>query len=272
MSFDYNHSLWGAGTANLSWSSPTSFRLSQALHAIAPLQAGDTVLEIGSGLGQFIRAIKLARPELTCHGCDISEPAITAARGFGDGVIYTLNNEQSLPYPTASYNAVLIFDVLEHVPDPALLLNEVCRVLKPGGRLYAFVPCEGDSLSLWHWLEKLHLKKDLTKKYAGHIQYFSRVSLRKEIEQVGLKIRQIHYGEHLLGQLLGVLSFNLMHRAAKRQGVTQLNNEAYFAKLEEKNSGGFLRLIKNIVNSLVNVESRIFYKVPSPNVHIIAEK
>ncbi len=272
MSFDYNESLWGKGTARLNWSSPTSFRLSQALKAVKILPASAKVMEIGCGLGQFIRAIKQARPELMCYGSDISETAITQAQALGDGVEYALSTPDRLPYADQELDMVLIFDVLEHVPDPVSLLKESHRVLKPGGRLYAFVPCEDDCLSLWHWLHKLQLKNDLTKKYAGHIQYFSRQSLKQTVQAAGFEILEVRYGEHLLGQLLNVMSFKLMHRAATAKGLSQLNNEAYFAETNNQSGGVIMKIIKHIVNSSVNIESRLLCRFPSPNVHLIAKK
>ena len=44
---------------------------------------------------------------------------------------------QSLPFPTARFDAVIANHMLYHVPDRSRALSEMRRVLKPGGRLYA---------------------------------------------------------------------------------------------------------------------------------------
>src|SRR5690606_22527663 len=45
-----------------------------------------------------------------------------------------------LPVPDGAYDAVLCTQVLEHVPNPAEVLAELYRVLRPGGRVYLTVP------------------------------------------------------------------------------------------------------------------------------------
>lgn len=47
---------------------------------------------------------------------------------------------QSLPLSAASFDTILLSDVLEHVPDPQQLWNEMARVLKPGGHALVNVP------------------------------------------------------------------------------------------------------------------------------------
>lgn len=267
MIYDYEQSIWGKGEASLAWSNPTSFRLRSALKALRALPDGAKVLELGCGAGQFIRAIKKMRPELGCLGSDISQTAVSLASKKQDGVRYVLNNDK-LPFGDASLDAVLIFDVLEHVVNPAAILTEVHRVLKSGGLLYAFVPCEGDFLSMWHCLRLFGIGLEVTQKNAGHIQYFSRSRLLQLVENSGLSKKTVWYSEHILGQLLGVAAFFAMDQARKKQALTQINNETYF---EQKTSLG-VRILKIVINSLIYLESVIFSKAPSPNVHVVAVK
>lgn len=272
MSFDYEKSLWGKGEASLKWTSPTSFRLERALDALINLPSKSLVLEVGTGIGQFIRAIKKNRPELICHGCDISKEALDHARQYNDGVEYVLNSE-NLPYADSSVDAVVIFDVLEHVEHPQLMIKEVNRVLKRGGLFYCFVPCEGDKLSLWNMLDTLHLKNELTKKYAGHINYFSRGELKNLFIKNNFEVITSYYSEHLVGQIIGIIAFLMMHRAARRRGLSQINNETYFEELKNKQrQSRFGRLVRDFVNSAIYLESKILQRIPSPNIHLVLKK
>lgn len=268
MTYDYEKSIWGKGDASLKFSNPTCTRLREALSAITAVQSGSKVLEVGCGAGQFIRAVKTLRPDLQCYGTDISRRALEIARNDGGEVTYDLQTGGQLPYDDGTFSAVLIFDVLEHVNEPAEFLREINRVLIPGGIVYAFVPCEGDILSVWNWLGRMGVLSGLTKKHAGHIVKFSRRDLKKLFEEVGFKVRYLRHAEHLFGQFLGVMAFIAMDRASKRQGE-QLNNEAYF---EKQRSNPALNILKNAVNTVVSAESWLFSRVPSPNVHIIVNK
>ncbi len=265
MTFDYELSVWGRGTATPRMSDPTSIRLRAALKALGSLKGGEKVLEVGCGAGQFIRAIKKIRPELECHGSDISKNALEQAQKNSDGVLYTEQRGNNLPFADGVFSAVIIFDVLEHVDNPIAFMREVNRVLRNGGKMYLFAPCEGDYLSLWHMLKFFGIGRDLTKKFAGHIQYFSRHSLLDLIKNNGFAIKSIRYSEHIIGQLLGVVVFFSMSFS----GAGQINNETFFTENLKINR---LRWLKKLVNSLVFLESSIFRRLPSPNVHLVVEK
>ncbi len=268
--FNYEKTTWGAGDASLKISDPTAFRLKISLNFLDVLENKGKVLEIGCGEGQFIRAIKKYSSLLDCYGSDISQNAIDKAKNHNDGVRYFISQENRLPFEDNLFDAVLIYDVLEHVKNPEIILKEINRVLKKGGLFYAFVPCEGDYISFWFLLKKTGLGTDLTFKYAGHINYFSRKGLFSLLKKSNFEILQIRYSEHVFGQLLGVVSFYLMDKKSKREKNEQLNNEKYFNSFKQR-SFGLFTVFKKMINSLIYVESLILRVLPSPNVHIQAK-
>jgi SAM-dependent methyltransferase len=89
------------------------------------------VLEIGAGTGGLLHALL----ERGCHieGVELSEPLmLEARRAFGPLPIQKVDGV-ALPFPDGSFDVVLSFDVFEHIPDSDAHLDEVRRVLRPGG-------------------------------------------------------------------------------------------------------------------------------------------
>lgn len=261
--FNYEKSLWGERNATLKWSDPAAFRLKISLLATKNVK---NILEVGCGAGQFIRALKFLNSKIECYGCDISKSAIDKARALNDGVNYTLSTNNVLPYEDEKFDSVFIYDVLEHVEEPLKIISEVKRVLKTGGVFYMFVPCEGDVLSFWYWLVKIGWGKGLTKKYAGHINHFTRAQIYSILKQSEFTILKKRYSEHFFGQILGVLSFYLMDKYARKNNLNQINNESYFASYKR------IGFFKKIVNILIYLESAFLCLIPSPNLHIIVKK
>jgi 2-polyprenyl-6-hydroxyphenyl methylase / 3-demethylubiquinone-9 3-methyltransferase len=98
---------------------------------------GMSVLDLGCGGGFMAEA--LVRRGAKVIGIDPSAPAIQAAREHakaeGLDIDYRVASGENLPVPDGSLACVVAVDVLEHVADPALVLDEIRRVLKPGGML-----------------------------------------------------------------------------------------------------------------------------------------
>ena len=98
---------------------------------------GMSVLDLGCGGGFMAEA--LARRGATVIGIDPSAPAIEAAREHarteGLDIDYRIGTGEAIPAPDASLDCVVVVDVFEHVADVSLVLDEIRRVLKPGGLL-----------------------------------------------------------------------------------------------------------------------------------------
>ncbi len=111
---------------------------------LAPGLAGRRLLDLGCFTGgrgvawaERYRAASLA-------GVDVTEPFVEAARQFaaahGIAGEFRVGHGETLPFAPGSVDAVLAFDVFEHVQDLAATLAECRRVLVPGGRLYTVFP------------------------------------------------------------------------------------------------------------------------------------
>ncbi|HNU96133.1 MAG TPA: methyltransferase domain-containing protein [Candidatus Magasanikbacteria bacterium] len=272
MQFDYEKNLWGKEEATLSLFSPTYFRLKKALQVLKKTPIGENILDFGCGAGRFIRALRNRRPDLRAFGCDISVSAISLASRANDNVNYTVNQvDEKLPYQNDFFANIFIFDVLEHVVDVEGVLKEWIRVLKKDGILFLQVPCEKDWLSLWFWLDKVGLKKEITKKFAGHVNFFSRKELKDTLQRVGFKIEKRYYCDHFLGQKAGILAFYLTAAQAKKKNLPVYNNETCMSELKESRGMGWSFLGK-FANFLINCEALLLQKIPSANVFYILKK
>lgn len=129
------------------WWDPTSeFR---PLHEINPLRlewinarvplAGKTVVDIGCGGG--ILAESIAKKGATVTGIDLSEKALKVADlhslESGVAVRYELIAAEELALREAGkYDVVTCMEMLEHVPDPASIVQACARLVKPGGWVF----------------------------------------------------------------------------------------------------------------------------------------
>jgi SAM-dependent methyltransferase len=177
-----------------------AMKVERAMVALAGLAPGGRVLEVGCGAGATTRAMVRARPDLAIHACDFSRAAIRRATEFGGGISYVVASANALPYPDASFDAVVFYDVLEHIPDADRSLDEVFRVLRPGGLLAATVPAEGQP-GTFEWLRwKLGWHDDLKAAAKGHVQRFTYRGLRAMLRRHGLRLVRWQYSFHVLGQ------------------------------------------------------------------------
>jgi SAM-dependent methyltransferase len=100
------------------------------------------IVEIGCGLGSFLASLD---ENWTKFGCDVSAYALNVARSRNPSAHFVLASGAGLPF-TREFDAVVSFDVLEHVPDVARAFDEVAAHLAPNG-VFVFVVPVYDGLS-----------------------------------------------------------------------------------------------------------------------------
>jgi ubiquinone/menaquinone biosynthesis C-methylase UbiE len=111
---------------------------------LARLLPGEAVLDVGCGTGTLaIAAKRQVGAAGKVHGIDASPEMLARAgkkaQAAGVDVAFTEAPAQALPFPDASFDAVLTSVMLHHLPRPARAqcAAEMRRVLKPGGRVLA---------------------------------------------------------------------------------------------------------------------------------------
>ena len=90
------------------------------------------ILDVGCGVGDLLSEVRRHRPKASFFGLDFSQKAVeTASASFPDGCFLHHVIEQSLPYPSASFDVVLCTDVLEHLETPKFIAAELVRICRP---------------------------------------------------------------------------------------------------------------------------------------------
>ncbi|MEV0278938.1 methyltransferase domain-containing protein [Streptomyces sp. NPDC050610] len=136
--------------------------------ALGPMGAAGpaTVLDVGCGDGTAAAIASAALPGHRFVGVDWSQGALRRAAG---GMPYAVRGEVTgggLPFASGVADAVLFSEVIEHLVDPDGALEEIRRVLRPGGHLLLSTP----NLAAWYNRALL---------LAGVQPVFSEVSLRQ---------------------------------------------------------------------------------------------
>lgn len=142
---------------------------------------GSRVLEIGAGLGNLSRTL-LPRDHYTAS--DINPLYLSYLTSFAERKPYLsvremdLNDEAAFQEIAGRYDTVVCLNVLEHVRDAARAVRNMRTALAPGGRAIILVP---QNPKLYGTLDEV----------LGHERRYTRESLRKELEDGGLKVTDL---------------------------------------------------------------------------------
>jgi SAM-dependent methyltransferase len=141
------------------WST-TDMRESQDYYArclaLAHPAPGDRVLDVACGGGYLL--MEAERAGLVASGIDIADAALARARTFAPKSDLRRGEAEALPYADGSFEIVTCLGSLEHFLDPPKALEEMRRVLAPGGRAVVVVPNQWFAYDVARgWLEGVGL-------------------------------------------------------------------------------------------------------------------
>ncbi|MCF3136927.1 class I SAM-dependent methyltransferase [Streptomyces olivochromogenes] len=171
--------------------------------ALGPAGAGArTVLDIGCGDGT---AAATAAPFLAGHrlvGVDWSQDALRRAHARLPSAVRGELSGGGLPLRTGCADAVLFSEVIEHLVDPDAALDELRRVLRPGGHLMLSTP----NLAAWYnralllagvqpvfsevSLRAIHGRPG--KEVVGHLRLYTARALREFVTAAGFEVVRVH--------------------------------------------------------------------------------
>jgi SAM-dependent methyltransferase len=147
-------------------------RESLLLEEFLAAEPGPVVLDAGAGSGTFTNLLSARGFDVT--STDVTEEALEVLRTRVSGPVERAD-VTSLPFAAASFDGVILGEVLEHVVDDDDALSETARVLRPGGILAVSVPRNPA------WFSQ-------SDRWAGHVRRYAREELLGRVERAGLAI------------------------------------------------------------------------------------
>ena len=162
------------------------------------LNAGDQVLDVGSGFGRHVYecarrgahvvALDYAADEVV-ETRDTLAAMVAAEEITADKLVGVLRGDaRRLPFADGSFDVVITSEVLEHIQDDVAAIAEMVRVLTPGGRFAATVPAYLPEIVNWKLSDEYHAPKSP----GGHVRIYSKTELRAKLRSAGLDVDGYH--------------------------------------------------------------------------------
>ncbi len=153
----------------------------ESLHLVQRYRRSGHLLDVGCHVGTFLTLAQQAGFDVA--GVEPSRWGAEIARSRLDGAIHCGAVEDA-PLPEGGYDVITLWDVIEHLPDPALDIRAIHSALRPGG-IFAVSTMDVDSLfakiagKRWPWYMQMHLV------------YFSRQTLCEMLRREGFQIAEV---------------------------------------------------------------------------------
>jgi SAM-dependent methyltransferase len=164
------------------------------------LRPGDRLLDAGCGRGFFLYYVAALAPcRATGVDVELGHLGIALDRCGGRGGSVARAPIDPLPFPSETFDKIIFSEVLEHLPDDRGGLDEVVRVLKPGGLLFLTVP-NRDYPFWWDPINKTletlfgtHVRSGpFAGIWAHHQRLYSRREITALVEAAGLEVLVRH--------------------------------------------------------------------------------
>ncbi|MBN1535971.1 MAG: class I SAM-dependent methyltransferase [Anaerolineales bacterium] len=206
------------GEPSYVWRAGQERRLAMVLAAAGELLHG-RVIDNGCGVGMYVRhLLPLAG---SVFGMEYDLERAQEARQFSPNILCGAG--ENIPLPDKTFDVILSHEVLEHVQDDRQAVEEMSRLLRPGGRMVIFVPNRGYPFETHgiYWHGKYHfgnipminyLPDTWRNRLAPHVRVYSTHTLEQLFTGLPLRLvkRQIIFGAYdnviarwkVLGKLL----------------------------------------------------------------------
>ena len=167
------------------------------------LRAGDRLLDLGCGFGRH--AFEALRRGARVVACDMAHPELQqvldtagamkdAAEIAPDLSCTSVQGDGTkLPFADGTFDRIIASEVMEHVPDDLAALDELTRVLRPGGTIAITVPAWLPEKICWAITDTYHAPHV----EGGHVRIYTEGELRRKMLGAGLEPGGAHLAHSL---------------------------------------------------------------------------
>lgn len=183
MNKDFYEKYWSGESAAPDNDPTTTDRKAKLRDALASVQPGSPILDLGCGRGEFSSFIRELGFKPT--GADLSTTVVDYCRTKHPGITFeTMGTPDRLPFKDGSFSAVWSSEVIEHVFDIHAWLSEVNRVLTPKGLVILTTPYHGKLKNVFIALTKFSKHFDPE---VSHIRFFDKAGLDRCLCRAGFE-------------------------------------------------------------------------------------
>jgi SAM-dependent methyltransferase len=167
------------------------------------LRPGDLLLDLGCGFGRH--AYEWLRRGAQVVACDMASEELREVRALFEAMVLageappsgmavtTAGDATRLPFPDGTFDRVIASEVMEHIPDDEGALDELLRVLKPGGVLAVTIPSWLPEKLCWLLSDEYHAPKAV----GGHVRIYTEAELRAKMRAAGFEPNGSHQAHAL---------------------------------------------------------------------------
>lgn len=146
--------------------------ISWAIQKNSPLLSN--FLEIGCGTGFVLSAVSKSFPHAEIFGSEYFEEGLVYARQRLPKATFNQMDARSIPH-SLYFDAIGAFDVLEHIQEDDVVLNQIYKALKPSGIVFITVPQHP-----WLW--------SVVDEHACHVRRYTEQELDRKVKAAGFEV------------------------------------------------------------------------------------
>jgi len=237
------------------------------------IQKNDVILDLGCGEGRHALGAKITHPNALVIGLDLSFKDLQEAKNrhnnfcvdheksttFDSGFIYSQGNAYQLPFSDMSIDHIICSEVLEHIDDYESVLDEISRIIKPGGTLNISVPRHWPERVCWYFSKAYHSVP------GGHLRIFKSKELKAHIKKRTFSYLTMHWA-HALHSPYWWLRCLFWHKDEKQQHwLVQQYHKLLVWDLVQK--PWLTQKLEKCLNPIMGKSVVMYFKKPTVKTH-----